>query len=197
MTTKKLTSIVAFLLLGVCVLASSPIAYLVIRSYWNYQTDLNTLNSIATQLGYTPDRRLNFYEAESMEYDYLGLVFYTQDSLDQFSAKVQPLGFTLNYFTREDLDRSRRDLFLEYSVNYGLRDKFVTLNGRYKSEEFGLKLSPPFVSTWNLYSSEMRRTIQIEYGRPPNATDVWLYDGKPLAGNVVVVTLHRPMCWGC
>lgn len=197
MTTKKTILILSLLVLGICAVVALPMAYVSYRSYARYQTDLDTLTSIATRLGYAPERKLNFYEARAQTYHILRLAFYVQDSFDQFFVKVQSLGFTLNYFTREDLDRNRRELFLEDSVNYGLRDKFVTLNGRYKSEEFGVLASPPLVSNWDLYSSEIQRTIEIKYGRPPNSTDVWLYDSKPLGGNVVVVTLHRPMCWGC
>ncbi len=197
MTTKQLTSIVAILLLGACLFILLPIAYLVIRSYWNYQTDLNTLNSIATQLGYTPDRRLNFYEAESMEYDYLGLVFYTQDSVDQFSVKVQFPGFTLEHFYPENRNQTGMNASFLGTINYGLKGRYVTLNGRYKSEDFVFGTSPPLVSKWKLYSSTVQRTIEVHYGRVPSSTDAFIYDGKPLRGNVVVVMLHRPMCWGC
>ena len=190
---KKTTLLTVLLLVAMCILViMAPVAYIAYQNYQSYQTDLNTLTSIATRLGYTPERKLNFYEARAQTYHIMGLAFHVQDSSDQFLVKVQSLGFTLKNFTREDLDRNRRELFLEYSVNQGLRDKFVTLNGRYKSEEFGVEFPPPLVSNWNLYSSEMQRTIEIEYGRPPNSADIWLYDGKPLGGNVVVVTLHRP-----
>jgi len=194
MTTKQLTSIVSILFLGACLVILLPVAYLVVRSYWNYQSDLNTLTSIATQLGYTPDRRLNFYEAKSMEYDFLGLVFYTQDPLDQFSAKVQSLGFRLEYFMSEEVNkRSTTSLF--GIVNYGLESRYVTLNGLYKTQDFGFGVPQPLESTWKLYS--LTRAIEIHYGRVPSSSDVFTYDGKSLGGNVVVVMLHRPMCWGC
>ncbi|MBI5051944.1 MAG: hypothetical protein HZC38_04810 [Chloroflexi bacterium] len=194
MTTKQLTSIVAILLLGACLVILLPIAYLVIRNYWNYQTDLNTLTSIAAKLGHTPDRQLNLYESSAQTYHILRVAFYTSDSLDQFSARVQSLGFRLEYFMSEEVNKRSTTSVLQ-KANYGLQDKFVTLNGRYKTEDFYGDVPSPLESTWKLYSPT--RAIEIHYGRVPSSTDAFIYDGKPLGGNVVVVTLHRPMCWGC
>ena len=165
-----------------------PVTYLVVQSYWSYQTDLSILTSIAAQLGHTPDRQLNLYESSAQTYHILRVAFYTSDSLDQFSARVQSLGFRLEYFMSEEVNK-RSTTSLLGIVNYGLESRFLTLNGRYKSEDFGFGVPQPLESKWKLYSPT--RAIEIQYGRPPSPADMWLYDGKPLAGNIVVVTLHR------
>ena len=202
MTAKQIVLVLSTLVLGLCVVVVLPVAYVSYRNYASYQTDLDTLTSTATKLGYTPDRKLNFYEARALTYDILVLVFYTPDSLDQFSAKVQSLGFVQSYFFEETINRSSES-FLEEKVNWGiaqdLPDRHVTLNNYYERKEFSIGPSfpgqrPPLVTEWDLDNPIVKRNINIHYGRPPKPTDVWLYGVKPLPGNVVVVSLRRPFC---
>jgi len=203
MTTKQIILILSLLVLGTCAIVVLPGAYVAYRNNAVYQTDLDTLTSTATKLGYTPDRKLNFYETSGLTYDILVLVFYTPDSLDQFSSKVQSLGFIQLYFIGEDVNQQSQS-FLENSVNWGITqdspDKHVTLNNHYKSKEFSIGPSfpgqhPPLVSEWTFSNPIAQREMYIKYGRPPSPTDIWFYGSKPLGGNIVVVTLRRLFCY--
>lgn len=171
--------------LVVCLLA---VGYFLVRREYLYRRDVDILTATVAQLGYSADNQINFYASRATfgAYDLIAVVFYSPDSLEQFSDKVNGLGFAqMYYFANESLG-----YFLEFKVNHGPPKKIVTLNGRYTYEDFGVGVPTPKVTEWTLKDSE-RRVFSVFYGQPPSAQEVWLYDGKPLSGNIIVVVLDR------
>jgi len=179
--------VVVLFLLAICVL---PIGYFVYDREQRYTKDVDNLKAIAIKLGYSQDKQLRLYRTTAFNYDYnlIYLVFYSQDSLEQFSNRVSGLGFIQKYYY--DNYTSIADHFLFFDVNGQSSEKVVTLNGRYRREDFGSGTSSPLVTTWMLVNSE-KRQVDIYYARPPTPQEAWFYDGKKLSGNIVSVTLHR------
>ena len=191
MTPKQLTLILLLLILGACILVTLPVAYIAYQNYQSYQTDLNTLTSIATRLGYTPERQLNLYEVSSQTYHNLKLVFYTTDSLDQFSAKISSSRLNQEMFFQNVASSSIGTYFLEQNVNERLSNGIITLNGYYKHTDIEAKNLTPIISNWILLDPETKKTVTIYYACPTGAPDKWLRDGKLLEGNIVVISINR------
>lgn len=184
-----LTMLIAVLfLLAICVLS---IGYFVYDREQRYAKDVDTLKAIATQLGYSQDKQLRLYgttAAYNFDDNLIYLVFYSQDSLEQFSNRVNGFGFIQEFYFYND--SSIDDHFLFFYINNQSSERTVTLSGRYRPEDFGSRTSLPLVTKWMLVNSE-KRQVDVRYARVPTFQDAWFYDGKKLSGNIVVVTLHR------
>ena len=190
MTPKQLTLILLLLILGACILVTLPVAYIAYQNYQSYQTDLNTLTIISTRLGYVPEHRLNLYESSAQTFHNIYLVFYSDDSPDFFLSRVNALGFTQKFFYLED--SSNVNYFLKSYVNEGLLNEgFITLNGYYMEEDIGTKVIAPIITYWILLDPMTKKSVHVRYARPSGSSDKWLRDGKPLKGNIVVVTINR------
>ena len=180
--------VVVLFLLAICVL---PIGYFVYDREQRYTKDVDALKAIAVKLGYSQDKQLRLYGTTApynFDYNLIYLVFYSQDSLEQFSNRVRGLGYIQKYYY--DNYTNIADHFLFFHVNGQSSEKVVTLNGRYKPEDFTRGASLPLVTTWMLVNSE-KRQVDVYYARAPTPQDAWLFDGKKLSGNIVVVELHR------
>ncbi|MEK7277956.1 MAG: hypothetical protein AAB427_11455, partial [Chloroflexota bacterium] len=116
-------------------------------------------------------------------YDIIRLIFYSQESLDQASVAVEALGFNQEYYLRDDS-------YFNRSFVPRLIRGVVSFNDQRTFEDFGLDRPVPIVTYWILENAEGRQ-IDIYYAETPTPQDVWLYNGQPLPGNVVVVAYHR------
>ncbi len=184
--TAVIFSLPVLLFLGLCLLL---VGYVVYQKDQLHRRDADTLVAVATKLGYSADNQINFYTSRATfgAYDLIAVVFYSPDSLEQFSDKVNSLGFIQKYRFYGD---QANILFLEFKVNYGPPKKIVTLNNHYLQADFGAGYPAPIVTNWVLKDAQ-GRIFDVYYAQPPSAQDVWLYDGKPLSGNIIVVVLDR------
>lgn len=181
------------LVLAVGIFCVLPIGAFLLDGWLRYQRDVDTLTSTAAKLGYNSNNHLNLFESHGSlflgaYYNVIDLSFYSQDSPEQFTDKVKKLGFAQEYYfpQRQELSAS----FLAVSVNRPSSSKIVSLNNHYTIEDFNSGYPKPIVTSWELKDSQRRKFI-IYYARPPSPQDSWLYDGKKLPGNVVVVELDR------
>ncbi len=176
----------AFLLalLVLCIACVAPLAYIVAQRRQAYRVDIEATKSIAVQLGYTSQNHIDLYRTYGWSsYDIVRLIFYSEASLENFSTNVKSLGFAQEHY-RYDTSATNRDF-----VPILLRG-VVSFNNQRTFEDFGVDRPAPIVTKWELKNSEGRQ-IDIYYAETPTPQDVWLYDGQPLSGNVVVVAYHR------
>ncbi len=169
----------------VCVLSMASVYY---QKQQAYRQDVDDLLTIATALGYTPEHYIRSYrDAGGNTPDLIRLVYYSDESWEQFGSRVQALGFTQQFYAHNN--ESDNSLFLEMKVNRQLMRGAVTLNDHYTDEDF-LHWPAPVVTRWYLRDVQ-NRGIEIFYAQPPGPTDVWKYNGQVVPGNIVLMSFDR------
>jgi hypothetical protein len=165
-----------------CILIPGSVYY---QKQQAYRQDVDDLLAIAAALGYTPDRYIRSYrDFGGNTPDVIVVVFYSDESWEQFVSRVQALGFNqLRYSQRTNPD------FLEMDVNHQFVGSGVTLNDHYTDEDF-LRWPAPVVTHWYLMDAQSRG-IEIYYAQTPDPTDVWKYNGQVVPGNIVLVSFDR------
>ncbi len=171
----------------VCVLSMASVYY---QKQQAYRQDVDDLLTIAAALDYTPDHYIRSYrEAGGNTADILRVVYYSDESWEQFVSRVQALGFTQRLYAHNN--GGTNSLFLEMHVNRHLTESFVTLNDHYMRKDFFfLNLPAPIITEWYLRDAQSRN-IDIYYAQTPGPTDVWKYNGEVMPGNIVLVTFDR------
>jgi hypothetical protein len=95
---KKLALSLSLILL-LCILCAAPWAYIAYRDNQEYQANVERLYAIAKKLGYTEENHINFYQVNVSGIDYsensVTLIFYSTESIEQFSQKVDALQFSI------------------------------------------------------------------------------------------------------
>jgi len=170
--------------IAICVLSGAAVYA---QKQQAYRQDVDSLLTIATALGYTPDYYIRSYrDFGGNTPDLLRLVYYSDESWEQFGSRIQALGFT-----QQSYSQSTNPDFLDMKVNRQLTESFVTLNDRYMSEDFVfLNFPAPVVTKWYLWDAQ-NRGIEIYYAQTPGSTDVWKYNGQVVPGNIVLVSFDR------
>ncbi len=178
--------------LAPCVLCGVGIG---LNYYWrmqSYRNDVAALRTIAEQLGYTLNQHHRIYRSYSvMSSDVLTLVFWTDLSLDEFSSKVDALGFQQESYFGDDPGRGIRFLM---EVNRGARGRKMTINGYETVDGSGLRHPSIKVTQWDLTAPD-RRGLEIRFGRSVYSEEQFMIDGKAMPGNVVIVAYWRHGDW--
>ena len=155
-----------------------------------YRQDVDDLLTIAAAVGYMPEQYIGSYRAFGGNTpDLLRIVYYTDESWEQFTSRVQALGFAQQFYFHDS--PSDNPEFLEWIVNRYLPGKTITLNDHYTSEDFISRNWPePIVTVWKLRDAQ-GRDIEIYYAQTPGPADVWKRNGEVIPGNIVLVSLDR------
>ena len=138
------------------------------------EQDTQHLYEIAEGLGYSEGLYLNFHRSYATgidaNYDVLGLLFTTEQSLEEFSRLVRKLGFQeRSSFSFEDRfpnggDELTQDLFLRGKAN---------------------------IIFWELFDESEQILVLIRYATPNGEEKNWRYRGTEVSGSIVQIDLDR------
>lgn len=169
------------------ILVIAFISFKVTKDKKLYVQDVQHLYEVAGKLGYTQQNYLNFNRSQAYgidaAYDTIELLFFTKQSLEEFSAKVDnlqlpPLG---------DEPKTRRH-DKRFSFLYEPWDKLKkNLVLRSVSTQ---KSQDPYVTSWLLWDSPYRRSLNIEYADLNGEESIWEYNDKKFEGAIVVVDIN-------
>jgi hypothetical protein len=190
MTTKKKLALILSSILLLCFLCALPFGYNAYIERKRYQIDENTVIVVATRLGYSANNHIRLYRQLStilVTSDVIGLAFFTEESFQPFTSKVEALGFTTLSYTNNS---GKDEAFLQTTVNFDEPEKKLTLSNYYSVHDFRSGQPAPIVTEWVLQDAQ-RRNVTIYYAQTPTTEDVWRYGDQPITSKIVVVEFNR------
>ena len=125
-----------------------------------YESDLNYLVTVATRLGYTSANYIYSYRTYASTYDIAAVVFYSEDTLEQFTEKVSQLGFAQDYYYPEEADDRGYFLFFDEDILYYMQKAIYLIKHHSGNRNY---LSSSLCSRWH---SVRRNRICIRSNAP-------------------------------
>lgn len=197
MSKRRKAFLITLPILLLCAVCAAPWAYIAYRHNQEYQADVDRLYKVARKLGYSDVNHIRFYRVKTgpisidWKADILTLVFYSTDSIKEFSEKVDSLQFDKRFYDEHNAGIASG--FLEWYVNPQSPEYFLTLNNYYAMGDFdNINRPPPNITDWILRDTQgQQRVFTIYNAQKPKDDDIWLLGGQSIPGNIVVMQLDR------
>lgn len=167
------------------------IFFFFLKDQLDYQRDLNYLNSLASQLGNTPQNQIFFHRdinhGIDFNYDNLWLAFTSRETLEKFTREVNKLRLNQQfYFPKLDNGKEIYDFNLNSNKHLNLGGCDDYSDNSVECNDYQIR---PLVSEWTLGSK--RGELKIQFSTSNINGDKWKYGNDILDGSVVVMKLSR------
>lgn len=150
-----------------------------------YKRDVNLLLTIATNLGYSTERKLFFDRGfNSLGADSMRLTFTTAFASEDANQKIKDASWNVTNYSFDDISLARG-----YFDHISGLEKLTYNGGHTPSDIF--KFGTPILTHWSLFDQTTRNIILVYHIQPREPNDVLALDEKQIHENVVTIYLER------